>query len=453
MQQHYRIFIVEDDPWYLKVLKHHLSLNPEFEVFTFTDAASCLKQLHLNPDLICIDFVLPDLNGDELLKKIKAFNQEIPIIVISGQDEIRIAIGLLKAGAEDYLIKDDHTKDLLWNKVHQLRNQKELKTEVAQLREELSEKFKFQNVLIGNSDAMKNVFNLIQKATETNINVLISGETGTGKELVAKAVHHNSERRKSPFVAVNMAAIPADLLESELFGYEKGAFTGANFRKKGKFEEAENGTLFLDEIGELSLPLQSKLLRALQEREITRVGGSEVVKLKFRLITATHKNLAKQVDNGLFREDLYYRIMGIPIQMPPLRERQHDIILLAKAFVKAFTTENKLSALSFSIEAQQKLLKYHFPGNVRELKALMELACVYAEKGQIEAHHIELNPAFDVKQKLILQEKTLREYNADIINQYMEIYDYNVLKVAAKLDVGKSTIYNLIRSGEVIHKS
>ncbi|MFN4123742.1 MAG: sigma-54-dependent transcriptional regulator [Flavobacteriales bacterium] len=452
MQQHYKIFIVEDDPWYLKVLKHHLSLNPDFEIFTFADADTCIKQLHLNPDLVCIDFVLPDLNGDQLLKRIKAFNQDIPVIVISGQDEIKIAIALLKSGAEDYLVKDDHTKDLLWNKVHQLRQQKKLKTEVAQLREELGEKFKFQNILIGQSEAMKKVFKLIQKATETNINVLISGETGTGKELAAKAVHHNSERRRAPFIAVNMAAIPADLVESELYGYEKGAFTGANFRKKGKFEEAENGTLFLDEIGELSLPLQSKLLRAIQEREITRVGGNEIVKLNFRLITATHQNLAQQVDRGLFREDLYYRIMGIPIQMPPLRERQHDIILLAKAFVKSFVTENKLLPLRISTDAQQKLLNYHFPGNVRELKAVMELACVYAEKEQIEAYHIELNPAFDVKQKIILQEKTLREYTADIINQYMELYDYNVLKVAEKLDIGKSTIYNLIKSGEVFHK-
>ena len=452
MKNSYKIFLVDDDPWYLKVLKHHLERNPDFEIENFEDAAGCISTLHKMPDLICIDFVMPDMQGDELLRRIKSFNQDIPVIVISGQEEIKIAIDLLKSGAEDYLVKDDHTKELLLNKVHQIKKNKELRYEVEQLKDELNEKFRFQSIIIGQSEPMKKVFKLIQKATETNINVFVNGETGTGKELVAKAVHYNSDRNKQPFVAVNMAAIPAELVESELFGFEKGAFTGANYRKKGKFEEAGSGTLFLDEIGELSLPLQSKLLRALQEREITRIGGNEVIKLNFRLITATHKNIQKQVEEGFFREDLYYRIMGIPINIPALRERKNDIIILAKSFVKAFQAENKLSNLQLSIEAQHKLLNYHFPGNVRELKSVMELACVYAEQNEIKPHHLELNPAFDLKQKLVLQEKTLRQYNADIINQYMDLYDHNVIKVAEKLDIGKSTIYNLIRSGEVNNK-
>lgn len=452
MKNSYKIFLVDDDPWYLKILQHHLERNPDFEIENFEDAASCINSLHKMPELICIDFVMPDMQGDELLRRIKTFNQDIPVIVISGQEEIKIAIDLLKTGAEDYLVKDDHTKELLWNKVHQIKKNKELRYEVEQLKDELNEKFHFQSIIIGQSEPMKKVFKLIQKATETNINVFVNGETGTGKELVAKSIHYNSDRNKQPFVAVNMAAIPAELVESELFGFEKGAFTGANYRKIGKFEEAGSGTLFLDEIGELSLPLQSKLLRALQEREITRIGGNELIKLNFRLITATHKNIQKQVEEGFFREDLYYRIMGIPINIPPLRERKNDIIILAKSFVKAFQAENKLPNLQLSIEAQHKILNYHFPGNVRELKSIIELACVYAEQNEIKPQHLELNPAFDLKQKLVLQEKTLRQYNADIINQYMDLYDHNVIKVAEKLDIGKSTIYNLIRSGEVNNK-
>lgn len=267
----FKIFIVDDDPWYSQILEYHLSLNPDYEVSRYESGKECMNHLHLNPDLITIDYSMDDMSGSDLLQKLKAWNAEVPVIVISGQEEVSVALELLKRGAYDYLIKDDNTKDLLWNTVIRARETQSLKKEVESLHEQLEQKFSFESSIIGQSAAIKQTFKVMEKACKTNINVSITGETGTGKEVVAKAIHFNSERKKKPFVPVNMAAIPKELVESELFGHEKGAFTGAVARKKGKFEEAHGGTIFLDEIAELDLNLQSKLLRVLQEREVVRV--------------------------------------------------------------------------------------------------------------------------------------------------------------------------------------
>lgn len=446
-----KIFIVEDDPWYNKLLKHHLSLNPDYDVIAFDSARACIEKLPDKPDLICIDFALPDMLGDALLNKIKLYNSATPVIVISGQDEIGVAINLLKAGASDYIVKDDNTKQMLWNAVHKIGENLQLKKEVESLQNKLEKQYSFEKPIIGQSDAIKKIFKLIEKAVKTNINICISGETGTGKELVANAIHYSSDRKNKPFIAVNMASIPNELAESELFGHEKGAFTGANNRRIGRFEEAQNGTLFLDEIAEMDINLQSKILRALQEREIKRIGGSDVIKIDFRLITATHKDLVKEVEIGNFREDLYYRIMGLPIELPPLRARAIDILMLAKHFIKRFVKENKLQDLSLSEDAKNKLLSHGFPGNIRELKAIVELACVMSDNEMIEANHINFKQTTIQanSQDYWLTEKTLKEFNADIINQFMKHYDGNVLLVAEKLGIGKSTIYNMIKSGEV----
>jgi len=259
----YRIFIVEDDEWYGEILQYHLSLNPDYEVTLFKTGKECLANMSLRPDLITLDFSLPDLTGDKLFKKIKEINPQLPVIMISSQEDISVAVNLLKMGVSDYLIKDEATKDLLWNSVVRIRETQTLKNEVANLREELGQKYSFDKSIIGQSNELKKVFRMMEKAIKTNINISVSGETGTGKELVAKAIHYNSSRRKKKFIAVNMAAIPVELIESDLFGHEKGAFTGAISRKIGKFEEANGGTLFLDEIAELDLSIQSKLLRVL----------------------------------------------------------------------------------------------------------------------------------------------------------------------------------------------
>lgn len=447
-QNNVRIFIVEDDPWYGQILKHHLGMNPDYEVVLFTTGKELLNHLHAKPDLVCMDFGLPDISGDKLLKEIQARNKTLPVIVISAQEQISVAVELLKAGAKDYIIKDDHTREQLWKSILQIRENIHLRQEVEELKEQLGQKFSFENTIIGQSSAIKKTFTLLQKAVNTNINVSLTGETGTGKEVYAKAIHFNSERKKKPFVAVNMGAIPRELAESELFGHEKGAFTGAIGTKIGKFEEAQGGTLFLDEIGELDLALQSKLLRVIQEREIVRVGGSKPVKVDIRLITATHKNLAEEVKKGQFREDLFFRIMGLPIELPPLRSRDNDVIILAKHFIDEYAQANKTKALSLSEPAKTKLRKYGWPGNVRELKAVIDLACVMADSKEIRAedltfYEIGHNKAYST------EEKKLKEYEIEIIAHFLKKYEENVVLVAEKLDIGKSKIYNMLKSGEL----
>ena len=444
----YKIFIVDDDPWYSQILGHHLSLNPDFEVSRFESGGEFLKSIHLNPDLITIDYSMDDMNGDELLDKIKIWNSQVPVIVISGQEEVSVALELLKKGAYDYLIKDDNTKDLLWNSAVRARETQSLRDEVDQLHEELEQKFTFEKTIIGQSPAIHKTFKMMEKACKSNINVSITGETGTGKEVVAKAIHYNSERSKKPFIAVNMAAIPKDLVESELFGHEKGAFTGAIARKKGKFEETQGGTIFLDEIAELDLNLQSKLLRVVQEREVTRVGGSEVVKLNVRIIVATHKDLQKEVQENNFREDLFYRLMGLPIELPPLRDRGNDVLILAHHFIEVYAKENKQDKAKLSEDAREKLLKYNFPGNVRELKAMIDLAAVLCEENTITANDINY-ASTKGDQAFLTEEKSLRAYTCDIVKYFLQKYDNDVVGVAKRLNVGKSTIYKMISEKEI----
>ncbi|MFT4982230.1 MAG: two-component system response regulator AtoC [Bacteroidia bacterium] len=444
----HKIFIVEDDTWYGQLLKYHLSLNPDYEVFLFEDAKSCLANLHLKPSVVSIDFNLPDMSGETLLQRIQAVNDQIPVIVISGQEEISIALDLLKKGAHDYIEKNDNTKELLWNSVLKILENASLKQEVQELKVQLETKFDFANTIIGQSAAIKKSFTLIEKAVKSNINVSITGATGTGKEVVAKAIHYNSDRREKPLIAVNMAAIPAELIESELFGHEKGAFTGASARKIGKFEEANGGTIFLDEIAELDLNLQSKLLRVLQEREVVRVGGSDPVKFDARLLIATHKNLAEEVKSGGFREDLYYRIVGLPIELPPLIERGNDVLILAKHFCELFAKDNNMNEPTLTPSAKELLMKYNYPGNVRELKSIVDLAVVMSDGKEIREEDISF-PTVKGDELYTSMEKTLREYEADIVTFFLKKYGNNVVAVAEKLDIGKSTIYNMKKSGEI----
>jgi len=444
----YNIFIVEDDEWYGKILEYHFSLNPDYKITRFKTAKELLNNLHLLPDLITIDFSLPDMAGDKLYQKIRDINSQIPVIVVSSQENITVAVNLLKMGVSDYMVKDDTTKDLLWNSIIRIRENQTLKKEVAHLKEELREKFTFEKSLIGQSDALKSVFGKMEKAIKTNINVSVTGETGTGKELVAKAIHYNSDRRKGTFVPVNMAAIPRELVESELFGFEKGAFTGANARKTGKFEEANGGTIFLDEIAELDLSVQSKLLRVLQEREVTRVGGNDKIKLDIRLIIATHKNLAEEVKSGNFREDLYYRIMGLPIELPPLRERGNDVLILAKYFTEEFSRQNKLGTITITPDAKNKLMRYQYPGNIRELKAIIDLASVMCDNNEITAGDISFN-SIKRDEGFAMEHKTLRQYTCDLIKYYLKRNNNDVVATADELDMGKSTIYKMIQTGEI----
>ncbi|GAB4312000.1 MAG: sigma-54 dependent transcriptional regulator [Bacteroidales bacterium] len=444
----FKIFVVEDDPLYGEMLKYHLSLNPDNEVIKFTTGEECLKNLHQNPSLISLDFSLPDMSGFEVIKKVRAYNPDIPIIVVSGQEDVATAVKLLKDGAYDYFVKDEDTRERLWNSIKNIRERNKLKEEINTLKEEIGKKYEFRNIIKGNSPAIQQIFGLIEKATQTNITVSIYGETGTGKELVAKAIHYNSPRAKYSFVPVNVTAIPSELIESEFFGHEKGAFTSATARKIGKFEIANKGTIFLDEIGEMDMNMQAKLLRVLQEKELYRVGGTQPIKFDARVIVATNRNLAKEVEKGNFREDLYYRLLGLPIEIPPLRYRGNDILILAKFFVDEFCKENKLPKLKISQKAQEKLLKYPFPGNVRELKAVMELACVLTNTESIEDEHITFNST-NARSDFLLEEDTLQGYVRKIVKYYLQKYNNNVMVVAKKLDIGKSTIYRMLKNNEI----
>lgn len=440
----FKIFIVEDDEIFAKVLKHHLSLNADYDVEIFTNGKSFLKNLYKNPSAVTLDFYLPDMSGLEILNKIKESNPDLPVVIVSGQQEISTAIELLKRGVYDYVLKDADTKTRLWNIMKNIRENVILKQKITILEEEIEKKYEYNNLIKGNSPPILKIFNMIERAAKTNISISITGETGTGKELVAKSIHYNSARSKNTFVAVNVSAIPKELIESEMFGYEKGAFTGANTRRIGKFEEADKGTLFLDEIGDMDLNMQAKLLRVIQEEEVTRIGGNGNIPLDVRIIVATHKNLKEEVQKGNFREDLYYRLLGMPIELPPLRDRGNDILFLAKYFVDEFCKKNKMNKLKISLEAQEKLKTYPFPGNVRELKAIMELSAVMADNDEILDTNINFGSTNNLD-NFLAEEFTLEEYNKKIISYFLEKYNNKVRLVAKKLDIGKTTIYRMLK--------
>lgn len=439
-----KIFVVEDSEWYNRLLVHTLSLNPDYEVKSFFNGRDFMNCLYESPDIVTLDYRLPDLNGLEILKRIRQENNDVQVILISEQEDIDTVVTLLKLGAYDYITKSEDIKDRLLITVQNIRNGIGLKREISTLRREIQKKYSFRQSILGESPAIKGVYELIDKALGANITVIISGETGTGKELVAKAIHYNSKRKDKSFVPVNIAAIPSELIESELFGHEKGAFTGASFRRIGRFEEADGGTLFLDEIGEMELNLQSKLLRALQEKEIVRIGGSKPVKTDCRIIVATNKNLKEEVKKGNFREDLYYRLLGLPIELPPLRDRANDILILARYFMKKFCIENHIPSKKLSEQSQKKLMSYPYPGNIRELKSVIELAVTLSGKNVIEPADLVLDPG-DPLSDVTNEDMTMREYELKIIKTTLNKHNNDFKLAAKKLDIGVSTIYRILK--------
>lgn len=445
----FSVFILDDDEWYRDLLAHVAALNSEYIVKKFSRGTDLIKALHENPSVVTVDYMLPDMNGENVLRQIKEFNPDIEVIIISEQGKIDTAVELLKLGAYDYIVKTPDIREKLLHLLNNIRDNQKLKTRISVLEKEVRTKYNFENFIIGQSEAIKQVYALIQKASETNITVGITGETGTGKEVVAKAIHFNSKRKDGQFVAVNMAAIPKELAESELFGHEKGAFTGAVAARVGKFEEATGGTLFLDEIGEMDLSLQAKLLRVLQEKEVNRVGSNKLIKVDCRIIASTNKNLLEEVKHNRFREDLYYRLLGLQIHLPPLRERINDIPLLAKYFIDQFCSENNLLTKNLSPDAQSILLRHPFPGNVRELKSVAELAAAMTNSEMITADDIILPGGNNFMTDLLREETTLEEYELKIIAHFLKKYDDNVVVAAEKLGIGKSTIYKMLKERKV----
>lgn len=442
-----RVYVVEDDKWYGEFIKYQVELDQDAEVKLFTSGNSILKEKNA-PDIICLDIRLPDIPGDQLLSSIKTIWPDSEVIIISGQDDISLAVQLLRDGAYDYITKDDETRDRIINTIFKIKEKNLLREKIVQLEKKIELQDRGKYTIIGESESIKRVNKLISKASKVNLPVSITGETGTGKELVAQSIHLMSQLKGS-FVAVNVAAIPSELVESELFGHVKGAFTGADKDRKGKFEEANNGTLFLDEIGEMDQGTQSKILRAIQEQEITPVGSNKTIKVNVRLISATHKKLLDEVSKGHFRQDLFYRIAGIPIEIDPLRMRGNDVIILANYFLDKFIHDQKFLPKKLGKSALDKLQGYSFPGNIRELKAIVELAAIMSEGETINESDITFHEGkFEIDQ-LIGEHLTLEEYNQYIIEHFLKKCNRNVVETAKALNIGKSTIYRMINSNKI----
>lgn len=383
-QRRIRIFLVEDDEIFAQTVQIYLEkkFNFRFDIYRFTEGAVCLENLKLSPDLVLVDLNLPNLPGLELLKRLKVYNPNLKTIIVSGQEDVKTAVEVYKAGVDYYIVKGPSCWDELYGAIETLSKKVSLQIKVRSLKNGILDRDAYPRIL-GNSPAILNVLKLIRKVEQNNITVLISGESGTGKELVAQALHYNSSRSRKNFVPVNVPAIPDDLIETELFGHEKGAFTGAVRKHIGKFEEADGGTIFLDEIGEMNLGLQAKLLRVLQENEVSRVGNNKIIKIDLRVVASTNRDLLQEVKAGRFREDLFYRLNGFQINLPPLRDRGEDVLLLAKHFLKAFCKTNSMHELRIDKAALRSLRAYHWPGNVRELKAVIERAALLSDSSLI----------------------------------------------------------------------
>src|SRR4030066_874165 len=363
------VLVVDDEVGARESLK--MILKNDYEVFSAKDAEEALLQIKVHsPDVILLDIILPDLDGSKVLERIKQNDPDMVVIMITATKTLKTAIEAMKLGANDYVTKPFDIDELRLIITRSLST-KALEQEVKYRREEMDKSFDFGNI-IGKSKLMKEIFKVVKQIADSKSTALIMGDSGTGKELISRAIHYNSNRKTFPFVTINCAAIPDTLIESELFGHEKGAFTNAIERKLGRFEVAHQGTLFLDEIGELSLSTQAKILRFLEEREFNRVGGSKTIKVDVRLITATNKDLNQLIKNGNFREDLYYRINVVPIVIPPLRERKEDIPTLIDHFISKFSAENNKNVKGISKEALEVVMEYELPGNIRELENLVE---------------------------------------------------------------------------------
>lgn len=392
MNQLIKIFAVEDDNLFGRAIKHTLEKQGLYDVTLFSSGEELFQHIHHNPDIITVDYNLPDISGLEVIQQIQQYNQDIAIVVVSGQEDVRVAVEAYKSGAKYYVVKDGNAFAELTHCVRNLSAHVQLQKEVEILRGQVIDRHRYDTI-IGESQAIFKMLKLIQKMERSNILALITGESGTGKEVVARAIHYNSPRKKKPFVAVNVAAIPEDLIESELFGHEKGAFTGADSRRIGKFEEANGGTILLDEIGEMDINLQTKLLRVLQEKKITRIGSNKEISLDIRVLAATNKQLAQQVREGKFREDLYYRLQGFLLHLPPLRERGNDIIILAKRFLTETCHQNRISPKTFAQEAIAAMLNHPWPGNVRELRSFVERAVLISDGDRISAEDLIFSPS------------------------------------------------------------
>jgi len=439
------ILIIDDEINILKSLDIILSS----EGFTVFKASSLNKARDIITKeeifLFLVDVILGDDDGIGFIPEIREKNPNSIIIMISGHATVKMAVDATQKGADDFLEKP-LSKEKLLITLNNFFKRLRLQEKFSDLENQV-----YSKDLIGQSEAMKNVIAQIDKVAPTNSKVLITGESGTGKEIVARMIHLNSNRKNEPYVKINCAAIPGELIEAELFGNEKGAYTGASERREGKFEQADNGTLLLDEIGDMSLPTQTKVLRVLQDGEFERVGGNTTIQTDVRIIAATNKDLKALVDEGIFREDLYFRLNVLPIHIQPLRERTEDIPLLVNHFLKHFCNQNNRSKIELTENAMKKIQEYHWPGNVRELKNLIERMVIMAEGKTIDLDQLPTEisqPAFEVA-KAFADHKTLRDVRDNVETEYikycMEKFDGNVAKLAEVLQIERTYLYKKLK--------
>ncbi|MBN2654912.1 MAG: sigma-54-dependent Fis family transcriptional regulator [Nitrospirae bacterium] len=425
-----------------------------YSISTSSTGEECLNHLgEQTPDLILLDIWLPGIDGIEALTKIKEMNSSIPVIMISGHGNIELAIKSTRLGAYDFLEKPLSLEKVLLVANRALQ-QKALEQENMELRTSLSKKWQ----MIGSSPAMQRINSQIKLAAASSSRVLILGESGTGKELVARLLHEGSDRKKEPFIEVNCAAIPQELIESELFGHEKGSFTGATDRKTGKFELADRGTLFLDEIGDMTLQTQAKVLRIIETQEFQRVGGSKNIKVDTRIIAATNKDLAFEAKNGRFREDLYFRLNVIPINLPPLRERKQDIPDLVNYFVERFYADNGMKPKNFSSEAIKILADHSWPGNIRELRNAVERLLIMSPASIIGADDVEALGSRSVKtygdEYGVFSYSMLKDakeaFEKEFIKRKLSENAWNVSKTSDAIGLERSNLHKKIKAYDII---
>lgn len=443
----FSIRILSDDDFFASKVEHALSQKPVWEYSVKNGVEEEIGKYDDTVNVLILVYDFQHQTPETVLEKLKKNYPKAKFLGIVPEDCFVILRDfLLDKEVIDVIRMCSIIYDMIFNHVRNIYDEWTLQLKLQKL-ERLSES---NETFVSKAHSMEHVQELITKAADSDINVSIFGETGTGKEVVARKIHSLSSRKNAAFVAVNVAAIPGELIESLFFGHEKGAFTGAIARKTGFFEEASGGTLFLDEIGDMDIKMQAKLLRALQEGVITRVGGNGEVKIDVRIITATHVDIQRLIEQERFREDLYYRLMGLSIHLPKLSERGNDVLLLANHFIKTYCAKSKKAIRTLSEEAKDVLLHYSFPGNIRELKAMMELAVVLSENNIIKPEDLTLRQEIAREKRDFLEvERTLEEYETMIIKHFLQKYDNKVRLVAEKLDIGKTKIYKLIQENKL----
>jgi two-component system nitrogen regulation response regulator NtrX len=443
------VLVVDDEQSILQSLQGILS-DEGLEVITAASGPVAIDKIdEVMPDIVLLDIWMPDMDGIETLVKIKASHSGLPVVMMSGHGTIETAVKATKLGAYDFIEKPLSLEKVLLS-INNALDYSRLEEEVSLLREKAQDRYR----ITGESDAIKQLKEQIRVVAPTNAWVLISGENGTGKELVAHTIHRLSKRSQMPLVEVNCAAIPEELIESELFGHEKGAFTGATTMKKGKFDLAHEGTLFLDEIGDMSLKAQSKTLRILQEQKFERVGGSRTIRVDVRVVAATNKDLEAEIEKGRFRDDLYYRLNVIPIRVPPLRERAEDIPALVDEFLKEISANINLEQKSLSAEALQKMQRYHWPGNIRELKNLVERLVIMTQGKEIGASDIPppyaREPYHETAIASSLQANTFKEakesFERAYITRKLQEYKWNISQTADAIGIERSNLHKKIKA-------